>query len=90
MTPANLATAVAPVQAPAELLVPGSDIVNIAALRAAIKADLAAASDAKAARAGHRCRQRREADEVHAALDDRVLDAEQLGDAGLHAGSLRV
>ena len=38
-------------------------------------------------RVGNRRGQFREADEVHAALDDRVLNAEQFGDASLHAVS---
>src|SRR5690606_4014157 len=40
--------------------------------------------DAQAAGVGHRRGQLGEADEVHATLDDRVLDAEQFGDACLH------
>ncbi|AWB49623.1 [protein-PII] uridylyltransferase [Gemmobacter aquarius] len=48
---ANLAAPAAPAPPPAELLVPGPDLVDIVALRTAIGADLAAAPDAKAARA---------------------------------------
>jgi hypothetical protein len=45
-----------------------------------------AGDDAQAAGVGHGRRHLGEADEVHAALDDGVLDAEQFGDAGLHEG----
>jgi hypothetical protein len=42
---------------------------------------------AQAAGVGHRGGQLREADKVHAALDDRVLDAEQFSDASLHGAT---
>ncbi len=47
-----------------------------------------AGDDAEPARVRHGGGQFGEADVVHAALDDRVLDAEEFGDAGLH-GVLR-
>ncbi len=51
MTLAKQAALAPALPAPAELLVPGPDLVDVAALRAAIGAELATASDAKSARA---------------------------------------
>ncbi len=51
MSKAAVADTATPSQTPAELLVPGSDLVDIPALRAAIAAEIASAPDAKAARA---------------------------------------
>ena len=42
----------------------------------------------EAAGVGHRRRELRAGDPAHRRLHDRVLDAEQLGDAGAHGGSL--
>jgi hypothetical protein len=41
---------------------------------------------AEAARVRHGGRQFGKPDEMHATLDDRVLDAKEVGDAGLHGG----
>ena len=49
MTLADLATPAPLSPAPAELLVPGSELVDVPALRAAIGAEIGAAPDAKAA-----------------------------------------
>ena len=46
-----------------------------------------AGDDAEAAGVGDRRCHLGKADIVHAALDDRMLDAEQFGDAGLHVFS---
>jgi hypothetical protein len=46
--------------------------------------------DAQPAGVGHRRGQFGKADVVHATLDDGVLDAEQVGDAGLHGVTLRL
>ena len=47
-----------------------------------------AGDDAQAAGVGHRRRELGEADIMHAALDDRMLDAEQFSDCCLHLSLL--
>ncbi len=51
MTQATLAAATPPVPAPAEMILPGAELIDRAALRSAILADLAEAPDARTARA---------------------------------------